>query len=66
MTRGSVFLLGGGWNETAYLRTYGRFAAAASANRPARIAYAMLDGEDRDMHYGRRTPASGTSRPMAP
>lgn len=52
MTRGSVFLLGGGWNETAYPRTYGRFAAAASANGPARIACVLLDGEDREMHYG--------------
>ncbi len=52
MTRGSVFLLGGGWNEAAYPRTYGRFATAASVCGPARIACVLLDGEDREMHFG--------------
>lgn len=52
MKRASVFLMGGGWDEAAYPRTYGRFAAAASASGPARIACVVLDGEDRAMHYG--------------
>ena len=52
MTRASVYLMGGGWNEAAYPRTYGRFAAAASKSGQARIACVILDGEDREMHYG--------------
>lgn len=51
MTRSAVFLMGGGWNEAAYPRTYGRFARAASAEGPARVACVILDGPDREIHY---------------
>ena len=60
MTRGSVFLLGGGWNEAAYPDTYGRFARAASATGQARIACVMIDGEDLELHYGWAASAFGT------
>jgi cyanophycinase len=51
MTGGSVFLFGGGWNPAAYPDTYGRFTAAAGG-ASARIACVLLDGPDRETHFG--------------
>lgn len=61
MARASVFLIGGGWTEAAFPLTYGRFAAAATAERggPPRIACVLLDGEadEREASFGRSAAA---------
>ncbi|MGC4189617.1 MAG: Type 1 glutamine amidotransferase-like domain-containing protein [Thermomicrobiales bacterium] len=56
MTTGSVFLIGGGWTETAIPETWGRFVAAVNATGGSRIACVLLDDEDieaRDEYAGR-------------
>ncbi len=56
MARGSVFLIGGGWDEAAFPQTYGRFGAAiGAADLP--IAYVFLDVEDREAGFGRAADA---------
>ena len=58
MASGSVFLIGGGWNEVAFLQTYGPFAdAVAARNGSPRIACALLDGVDRDAAFARSRSA---------
>lgn len=58
MAAGSVFLMGGGWNQAAYTHTYGRFAAAAG-EAPS-IACVFLDTDDRDLHLGWAAAAFAT------
>lgn len=56
MASGSVFLLGGGWNETAFPKTYGHFAASIGVGSP-RIACVLLDGSDRNAYFDRSAAA---------
>jgi cyanophycinase len=55
MAQGSVFLIGGGWNEAGFSHTYGPFAVAAGDG--GRIAVVLLDDEDRDAYFGRSAAA---------
>lgn len=57
MAPGPVFLLGGGWNETAFPLTYGRFVAAVPDGGAPRIACVLLDGEERDAYFARSAAA---------
>jgi cyanophycinase len=57
MARGSVFLIGGGWNPAAFPHTYGRFAAAVTANGGSRIACILLDEDERDDYFARSVSA---------
>ncbi len=56
MARGSVFLIGGGWNEAGFAHTYGPFVAAAGGGS-APIACVLLDHEDRDEYFARSAAA---------
>jgi cyanophycinase len=56
MASGSIFLLGGGWNEAAFPQTYGRFTAAVGDGAP-RIACVLLDVIDRDAYFERSAAA---------
>lgn len=58
MARGSVFLIGGGWDEAAFPHTYGRFAAAVG-DTSARIACILVDTDDRDAYFARSVAAFG-------
>ncbi len=55
MARGSVFLIGGGWNEAGFPHTYGPFAAAVGDG--GRIAVVLLDEDDRDAYFARSEAA---------
>lgn len=55
MTRGSAFLIGGGWSEEAFPLTYGRFVTSIGATR--RIACVLLDEDDRDAYFARSAAA---------
>lgn len=57
MARGSVFLIGGGWNEAGFAHTYGPFAEAVDNGR---IAVVLLDDDDRDAYYARNVAAFAT------
>ncbi len=57
MARGSVFLIGGGWDPAGFPHTYGPFAANAGSGR---IAVVLLDDEDRDAYYARNVDAIAT------
>jgi cyanophycinase len=54
---GPVYLIGGGWVEESFPRTYGRFAAAAGRDGRARIACVLLDEPDRDAYFARSVAA---------
>lgn len=56
MARGSVFLVGGGWVESGFPHTWGRFVAAVG-DRPGGIACVLLDGADRDAYFQRNVDA---------
>ena len=56
MTGGPVFLIGGGWDETAFPRTYGRFVAAVG-DGAAPIACILLDHDERDAYFARSVAA---------
>ncbi|HEV2065757.1 MAG TPA: Type 1 glutamine amidotransferase-like domain-containing protein [Thermomicrobiales bacterium] len=56
MASGSVFLLGGGWDDAAFPQTYGRFTAAVGNGSP-RIACVLLDVIDRDAYFERSAAA---------
>ena len=57
MEHGPVYLIGGGWVEAAFPRTYGRFAAAAGRQGAPRIACVLLDEPDRDAYLARSVAA---------
>ena len=58
LASGSVFLLGGGWDEAAFPQTYGRFTAAVAVRSGSRrIACVLVDGVDRDIAFGRSCSA---------
>ncbi len=57
MAQGSVFLIGGGWDPAAFPHTYGRFAAAVTANDRGRIACILLDEDERDAYFARSAAA---------
>ena len=57
MTRGPVFLIGGGWTEAAFPETYGRFAASIRGHGAPRIACVLLDGEGREAYLARSAAA---------
>lgn len=60
MARGSVFLIGGGWDEAAFPHTYGRFVAAAG-DGASRIACILVDTDDRDAYFARSVAAVGAT-----
>jgi len=55
VAQGSAYLIGGGWNEDAFPLTYGRFVASIGEER--RIACVLLDGDDREVYFGRSANA---------
>ena len=57
MAPGPVFLLGGGWSAAAFPETYGRFVSAVRAAGAPRIACVLLDGDERDVAFGRSAAA---------
>jgi cyanophycinase len=60
MAAGTVFLIGGGWTESAFPETWGRFVAAVNAVGGHRIVCVLLeidDPEDRAAYAGRLTDA---------
>jgi cyanophycinase len=54
MMSGSIFLIGGGWTESAFPLTYGRFAAAVGDDE---VAVVLLDQEDREAYFARSRDA---------
>lgn len=57
MAQGSVFLIGGGWNEAAFPQTYGPIVRAVTMRGGARIACILLDEDDRDAYFARSAAA---------
>jgi cyanophycinase len=51
-----VFLIGGGWEESAFPHSYGRFVAAAGGGSSA-IACVLLDHDERDEYFARSVAA---------
>jgi cyanophycinase len=56
VAHGPVFLIGGGWDEAAFPRTYGRFVAAVG-DGAAPIACILLDHDERDAYFARSVAA---------
>jgi cyanophycinase len=56
VAHGPVFLIGGGWDETAFPRTYGGFVAAVG-DGSAPIACILLDHDERDAFFARSVAA---------
>jgi cyanophycinase len=56
VAHGPVFLIGGGWDEAAFPRTYGRFVAAVG-DASAPIACILLDQDERDAYFARSVAA---------
>ena len=56
MARGSVFLIGGGWDEAAFPHTCGRFVAAVG-DGASRIVCILVDTDDRDAYFARSVDA---------
>ena len=56
VAHGPVFLIGGGWDETAFPYTYGQFVAAVG-DGSAPIACILLDHDERDAYFARSVAA---------